>query len=150
MQHSTTRAPSAQPIIFSVIRDGEGLRIYIANPGQSGKVSKAHYIDALAAAEHAYWLTQHTQNDLNKPAILSLPDHLRDQLIAHFQIEGELCYHGKSTRYVEPWNDWMWQGWEAARRESVGILAWGWPMPADSSKVVSTRAWSGSPQLATA
>lgn len=127
MQHSTTAQTPAQPQpkIFSVIRDGEGYRIYIAVPGCTGRVSKAHYIDALAAAEHAYWLVVHEPGN----NLLSLANHIKDQLIANYQIEGARCYHRKSQRYVEPWNEYMVQGYEAARNDDKGLLVWGWPVP---------------------
>lgn len=127
-----------QPIIYSVIHDGDGFRIHKSIPGQVGKTSKALYLDPLAAADYAYWLVSN-----EAVAMLSLPDHLKDQLIAHYQIEGQLCYQGKSTRYVEPWNEWMLEGFNAARAQAEGILVWGWPT--STPQPAASRAWSGAP-----
>ncbi len=140
MSNSTTTRPSAQPhpTIYSVISDGSAWRIHKSAPGQPGKTSKAVYLDPLAAADHAYWLVENEGN-----ALLSLPDHLKDQLIAHYQIEGQLCYQGKSTRYVEPWNEWMLEGFNAARAQAEGILVWGWPT--STPQPAASRAWSGAP-----
>lgn len=135
LREVTVQQSQPHPIIYSVISDGGNFRIHKSAPGQPGKTSKAVYLDPLAAADHAYWLVENEGN-----ALLSLADHLRDQLIAHYQIEGQLCYHHKSTRYVEPWNDWMWQGFNAARAQAEGIPIWGWPTP---EQPVMTRAWSG-------
>lgn len=138
MPNSTTTRPSAQshPTIYSVISDGSAWRIHKSAPGQVGKTSKAVYMDPLAAADHAYWLVENETH-----ALLSLADYLKDQLIAHYQIEGGLCYHHKSTRYVEPWNDWMLEGFNAARAQAEGIPIWGWPT--STPQPAASRAWSG-------
>ncbi len=136
LREVTVQQSQPHPIIYSVISDGNNFRIHKSVPGQVGKTSKAVYMDPLAAADHAYWLVANESH-----ALLSLPDHLKDQLVAHYQIEGQLCFAGKSTRYVEPWNDWMLEGFNAARAQAEGIPVWGWPT--STPQPAASRAWSG-------
>lgn len=120
MSNHTPRAEQAQNI-FSVVPSSNGFRIRKTKADGQSKISKAIYADPVDAADHACRLASFEHGHV------SLDGYLLEQVVAFYQIEGAACFAGSAKRYVEPWNQFMRQGYEAARLKAQGSFFHGWP-----------------------
>lgn len=125
--------------VLSVIRDGEQWRVKRFTPISSFN-SKATYASEIDAATAAFIRAS------REGMALQLPSDILDCLEAMFRMEGFACYHGKS-KWLEPWNAWMREGYSAAKNAAEGIAAWGWPVPSASSGTAKDVNWNSGAQL---